>query len=1096
MLNCHKCNRSFRGEKCYSNHLKKKAGEKYTICQRLSICRKCFTFVDQQQLERLHEISKRRETESVNGITSVFSPNVKHICTESWCNYCAQYVSTAPRHYCNLTPYTRSSPDKYIIIFFDFETVQTKPVSLIASQKNDIQYLHEPILVCAQRICELCVNHNELNHRCLMCRKRRWTFEGKNCVEKFLKWIVNINVRGREIVCLSHNGAMYDNVILLRGLLNTTMNFNNIDLIQNGHKIIKMTLKNYIHFIDSLSFLPMALDKFQKEFNLDENLSKGFFPYLFLSFDRWRYDGEFPDKKYFGMETSTNKERVAEFNVWHDAQPRVGYKIRNEAIKYCTNDVTILRLGCLHFMREILNLADINPFFQCVTLAQLSLTIYRKRFMPKDTLGIVPPDNFHSNTNQSKICRKWLTYLNFFQPQTLAQQSMIRAEHRLPEGIYVDGYHESSDGVKTVYEFSGCYFHGCPQCIQQNPFQMKQHTVYRRSLIQRAQTIAPANDEQFDGMDIERTDRAIMTNQNFQRTRAKLNFLRLHSYKVVHMWEHTFVKFLKENPDLDKQISNHSYFQQTKLIARDGMYGGRNEAGMLYYKVKNNEQIHFVDFNSLYPYAMLTGKYFVGAPQRIWLFSECDNLTAQDIDKMDGLAYVSILPNQKLYWPVLPFRTNGKLLFGSCRTCMIDENVVSTECKIHNIQERQITAVFSLCEIKVALKRGYKLLKIFEIWQYRSVQGRIVEMASEDMPKYDELLDRYENDLLNDPIENGIFTRYIKRILQIKIEASGWPHDCVTDALKKAYIVEIFRKNGVLLKWDQIRKNPGRRLMAKLLLNALYGKLCQKPRLIQTIILQNHQDLIFYLNSDMHEVTDIYCPNEKYAILTFKMKQASDDGQPIVISPLKPTYEQKHICITTGIQTTATARLYLYNELERLNERVIYLDTDSLVYTVDLDKNEYMPKLSSAVGGLVSELERFRKHANFTPYIDEIVVISPKTYCYSVISEDPTTENFEKDYVVKCKGLRVTSENARLINMEVMKAFALGPEYSKYANEISGLEGDMWIYDEILTERRAIKNLKHYNTVTAIERKIMKFTYAKRRVTENCRTLPYGYRNT
>lgn len=48
-------------------------------------------------------------------------------------------------------------------------------------------------------------------------------------------------------------------------------------------------------------------------------------------------------------------------------------------------------------------------------------------------------------------------------------------------------------------------------------------------------------------------------------------------------------------------------------------------------------------------------------------------------------------------------------------------------------------------------------------------------------------------------------------------------------------------------------------------------------------------------------------------------------------------------------------------------------------------------------------------------------------------SEDPTTENFEKDYVTKWKGLRVTSENARLINMEVMKSLALGPEYAKHA---------------------------------------------------------------
>lgn len=427
---------------------------------------------------------------------------------------------------------------------------------------------------------------------------------------------------------------------------------------------------------------------------------------------------------------------------------------------------------------------------------------------------------------------------------------------------------------------------------------------------------------------------------------------------------------------------------------------------------------------------------------------------------------------------------------------MIEENGTSVECTQHNIQERQITGVFSLCEIKAALKRGYQLLKIFEIWQYQSLQGKIEEKSFEEMPTYEELVARHEQNLLFEPHENGIFTSYIKRILQIKIEASGWPNNCQTDEQKKAYIVEIYRKNGVLLRWEHIKFNPGRRHTAKILLNSLYGKLCQKPRLIQTVIIQNHEDLIFYLNSDMHDVTDIYCPNEKYAILTYKLKAAAADGQPIAISPFKPTYAQRHVCITSGIQTTATARLCLYDELEKLNEQVIYLDTDSLVYTVYCDKSEYTPKLSSSVGGLVSELEQFRKHANFTPYIDEIVVISPKTYCYSVIDEDPSSVNFEKKYVTKCKGLRVTSENVHLINMEVMKAFVLGSEYVERANEITGFSNSMWVFDKILTERRTIKNFKNYNTVTAVEKKYMQYTFAKRRVTENCKTLPFGYRST
>lgn len=177
-----------------------------------------------------------------------------------------------------------------------------------------------------------------------------------------------------------------------------------------------------------------------------------------------------------------------------------------------------------------------------------------------------------------------------------------------------------------------------------------------------------------------------------------------------------------------------------------------------------------------------------------------------------------------------------------------------------------------------------------------------------------------------------------------------------------------------------VEKNTAKRSLAKLMLNALFGKLIQRERHTQYVVLQNPEDLQFYLNSNIHHILDIYCPNESYVVLTYTTVREIDDGRPIEITPVRPTSISRHICLTSGMQTTTTARLHLYKELEKLGSRCFYMDTDSLLYLETDNANEYRPKLSSAVGGLSNELEAYRKSSTFEPYIDEYVCIGPKSY--------------------------------------------------------------------------------------------------------------------
>lgn len=510
---CTICNRMFKNDFYYENHLKKELikitknkNEEWSVCERYKICQKCFKFYDCLDIHRKNK-----------------NIPIEHKCEEKYCTYCKMYVFL--NHNCNIQTYNSKMLDKFVIFFYDLETVQNKPVSLIKANQDETQFLHEPILLCSQQICNLCWKIESIDYQCKQCKIRSKTFEGKDCVSEFKTYLLNAttNKKLSQIRCIAHNARGFDAQFMIKEILKT--NGHRIRLQMQGYKILYIEIKGFIKFIDSLYFLPMKLDNFPKAFDLSAELNKGFFPYLFLSFDNWSYIGDIPEKHFFGFNCDdTVTERIQNFNLWYDKvslQSKKEYNLRDEAIRYCSNDVSLLRLGCLKFISMIIDLFEINPYFQCLTLAQLALTIFRKKCMPSNMLGIVPSDNYHSNINHSQICKKWLIYLNYFQfdenqagPSNKDfSNSFIKSEVRLLDcGISVDGFcknypfkssfseiddiFENSSWVinnngntmhcegstlkansekGTVFEFSGCYFHGCPECLKTNSYRKKRH---------------------------------------------------------------------------------------------------------------------------------------------------------------------------------------------------------------------------------------------------------------------------------------------------------------------------------------------------------------------------------------------------------------------------------------------------------------------------------------------------------------------------------------------------------------------------------------------------------------------------------------------
>ena len=152
--------------------------------------------------------------------------------------------------------------------------------------------------------------------------------------------------------------------------------------------------------------------------------------------------------------------------------------------------------------------------------------------------------------------------------------------------------------------------------------------------------------------------------------------------KYICIWDHDFKKQQNQDPELWQFISHLDIMD--RLDPRDSFFRGHNNASQLYYKVKENERVKYVDFMSLYPWVNKYCRYPVGHPTVI-------TKDLGDIKDYFGIAKVKILPPRGLYHPVLPYTSNGNLKFPLCWTCTDTENQAPCECLY---EQRELTGTW------------------------------------------------------------------------------------------------------------------------------------------------------------------------------------------------------------------------------------------------------------------------------------------------------------------------------------------------------------------------------------------------------------------
>ena len=208
-------------------------------------------------------------------------------------------------------------------------------------------------------------------------------------------------------------------------------------------------------------------------------------------------------------------------------------------------------------------------------------------------------------------------------------------------------------------------------------------------------------------------------------------------------------------------------------------------------------------------------RYPIGHPKRII------NPDSNNISNYEGLIFCAVVPPKKLFYPILPSRINKKLMFTLCYTCAKSESYFCN----HSDIERSLVGVWTTPELKMALRYGYEIINIHEIWHFERT-AKINEN------------------------EGGLFENMINDLIKGKIEASGWPENCTTEEDKDKYIQSYYEKEKIKLNKENINYNAGKRYTFKIAINSFWGKFGQDSHKFNKTEFINTPEQFFNLLSD------------------------------------------------------------------------------------------------------------------------------------------------------------------------------------------------------------------------------------------------------
>ena len=484
-------------------------------------------------------------------------------------------------------------------------------------------------------------------------------------------------------------------------------------------------------------------------------------------------------------------------------------------------------------------------------------------------------------------------------------------------------------------------------------------------------------------------------------------------------------------------------------FARKCLKGGRTDARQLYRRwAASSESLHpdqeqqspgaaYIDIQSMYPAVQFYDTMPVGKPTRtVFSVQDFNQNTPQYQSKFQllstfiGFACVDVTPTQYIHHPILVSTcpTTGKLT-----------------ADLNPKHQLYVTSV----ELQMAMQYGYRVDRLHEIHEY---QG-----------------------------SSDLFKSYIQTFLKLKLESSGLPKEVQKDATRWAtYADEMDKRLGVKLEYAKMERNAGKRAIAKIMLNSLWGKLAQKPKQPQFVTCTAAQEYMDLDRKDEDgEITMFYRERTKTGAMIIGYT-GTDDPEML---------QRTNVAVASFV--SAGGRVRLTKTLTSLGDRVLYHDTDSIVY----EKDHEHPERNVTLGKFLGEWEDETKGCPIT----EFVALGPKSYAYTywkppkvydhlklakfhrqrrevipIRGDVPNLYRVEKT-VCKAKGFTLNHHNARQVNMGVMKAMVLDEVARRRCPDPS-------IHKPVVAETANLRFIYHRRPGgirTVIESKLLKYVYNK-----------------
>ena len=525
----------------------------------------------------------------------------------------------------------------------------------------------------------------------------------------------------------AHNGGAYDHQFVVQYLEKQCVKHTVLCRPGSSHKYLEITItratrETSIYFKDFLMFMCHSLKDIAKSMNLP--IQKGDFPHRFNNGKRDNYVGCFPpldsEEDYFCLKDSKDVETITELKAWHATEKedyctcheninsfpigdtsyacmchlggcgKPNWNFQHEILKYCWMDTDILACAIKKFREEHISLGGeaedtsgdwvptpIDPL-QYFTQAQAALRFFIQGIAASTNKvrPAVSEPRLRSGFSTKAVC--WLEKerrnLSTYDPEAFDLPTIIHAGNSRKEHwdsntkTFVDGYAPyggHSNGGEQIYEFLGCFYHGCPTCFA-------------------AELANPSTLHPF---------KKVPWVLVYEKTMEKIHQLQeVYGNGCTYIWECEYDRSIAPT------VTEYDLTCAKLMGDRDMFYGGRTEVFSSYARSTEEEVVEHHDVTSMYPYVCAHKMLPIGSPT-IYFGKDChlEYLDRAHPEAYFGYVRCKVVPNTRCVLGLLPLREEGKLQFD-----------------LH-----PKTGVWFTEEIYLAMEHGYRVVEIYEVFHFK-----------------------------------------------------------------------------------------------------------------------------------------------------------------------------------------------------------------------------------------------------------------------------------------------------------------------------------------------------------------------------------------